>query len=614
MRNPSRERLQNELAYLRRKTVELEDQLRSLYLSRRVNLSLTAKGSLDTQETVGTGARVWRRIAERQAQGRDKSERENKRLKLVLEGQIALAKKLEKLLQKRPDVMVMSDSSGVSQKRLCLGQVEDPSSMYDLFLSELDVLYAQIDSVFQQTGLEASVDDSFRHAYVKTRRGPEDEEELYAELQDVTIIPFELERASSAMWHAVRRRYNKNSYHSFQGVMERPDDTIAVKYRSQCQRSGQDIELDAIMVMCRFVERDRLAFVWRSVSCGDGAFSGMYTDETGWSVLKRVPPDSGLDLTGCVMHNCVHVVPKRVDVASDLQQNEIGLLTNVVIDSYEDDVIALSAMMEDLLLQDTTQGLGVLQIVDCVGGSDLFAQDTFDLSAAVLFPIVTLIYSYHNFDFDHEVYLTSLEALPPGSFEHLARTFANPSEMALFRVNIDSLRINSVLDLVLRISMNLTFCYRVKRVMEALIWTRHREYASGVIKSVDAPTQQNPVPKGVAVAFTAFSLMVLLSTYKAISDSKVACSAHPDCVVYAYKWKISDDLCPCVILIDVDLTPKTYKEWIDPVDAYDKVKALAASGRLTSLQIINRLLLEWPEELRLCHGLRTMYVLVDLAV
>ncbi|KAG7393817.1 hypothetical protein PHYBOEH_006000 [Phytophthora boehmeriae] len=353
MRNPSRERLQSELAYLRRKTVELEDQLRGLHLSRRANLSFMTRRSLESQETAGTGARVWRRIAERQARGRDLSERENKRLKSVLEGQIALAKKLEQLLQKRPDVTVMRESSGVPHKRLGLGQMEDPTSMYKLFLSELDVLYAQMDSVFHQTGLETSVDDSFRHAYVKTRRGAEGEEELYAELQDVTIIPFELERASSAMWHAVRRQYNKNSYHSFQGAMERPDDTIAVKYRSQCQRSGQDIELDAIMVMCRYVERDRLAFVWRSVSCGDGEFSGMYTDETGWSVLKRIPPDSGLDLTGCVMHNCVHVIPKRVDVASDPQRNEIGLLTNVVIDSYEDDVISLSTMMEDLLLQDS---------------------------------------------------------------------------------------------------------------------------------------------------------------------------------------------------------------------------------------------------------------------
>ncbi|KAG7393818.1 hypothetical protein PHYBOEH_006001 [Phytophthora boehmeriae] len=242
--------------------------------------------------------------------------------------------------------------------------------------------------------------------------------------------------------------------------------------------------------------------------------------------------------------------------------------------------------------------------------TEVFIDSIFDFSAAVLFPIVALVYSYYNFDFDRAVYLTFLEVLPPGSFERLARTFANPSDIALFRVNFDSLRISSGLDFVLRISMNMAFCYRFKRVVEALIWTRHREYASGLIqRDASQPAQQKPVPKGVATVFLAFSLVVLLCTHKAISDSKAVCSAHPECVVYAHKWKISGEFCPCLILIDVNLSPKTYKEWIDPVDAYPKVKALAASGMLTSLQVINRHLLEWPEELRLCRGLKTVQLI-----
>ncbi|KAF1779929.1 hypothetical protein GQ600_6926 [Phytophthora cactorum] len=251
-RNPSRERLQNELAYLRKKVVELERELR---------------------------------------------------------GQIQLAQKLEQVLHKRPNVSVFRDGEGNSpKKRLCLG-AEDPSSMYELFLSELDGLLRE------------------------DAKGIEDQDELYAELQDVNIIPFHFEKASAAMWCAVKRQYT-------------------VKYRSPCKRRGVDTSLDAIMVMRRYVEKDRLAIVWRSVSRGEDEFSGMYTDETGWSVLKRIPPDSGLNLSGCVMHNCVHIVPKRVDYSAPMPQDEIGLLTNLVIDSYEDDVIALSTLVEDLLLQE----------------------------------------------------------------------------------------------------------------------------------------------------------------------------------------------------------------------------------------------------------------------
>ncbi|KAK1929573.1 hypothetical protein P3T76_014971 [Phytophthora citrophthora] len=348
MRNPSRERLQNELAYLRTKVVEMENELKVLHVRKRSSSALIgAKNSY--QGCPEVSGRVWQRVAQRQAQRQGEAEAENKRLKSILEGQIQLAQTLEQVLHKRPNVSVFQDK--IPQKRLYLGS-EDPSSMYELFLSELDGLYAQMDGVFHQNGMEMSVDDSLRKAYVKTRNGPEDQDELYAELQDVNLIPFAFEKTSSAMWYAVKRQYSKNCYHSYQGEIERPEDTIAVKYRSQCKRRGVDTWLDAVMVMRCYSERDRLAIVWRSVSRGEDEFSGMYTDETGWSALKRIPPNSGINLSGCVMHNCVHIVPKRVDYSAPIPQNEIGLLTNLVIDSYEDDVIALSTMVEDVILQE----------------------------------------------------------------------------------------------------------------------------------------------------------------------------------------------------------------------------------------------------------------------
>ncbi|EGZ08904.1 hypothetical protein PHYSODRAFT_447411, partial [Phytophthora sojae] len=115
-----------------------------------------------------------------------------------------------------------------------------------------------MDQVFHESGLDNSVDDSIRKAYIKTRMGSEGQEELYAELLDVNILPFDSERVSSAMWYAAKRQYSKNSYHSYQGVEGR-DDTIAVKYRSKSQRRGVEAWLDVIMVMRCYAEKDRLA-------------------------------------------------------------------------------------------------------------------------------------------------------------------------------------------------------------------------------------------------------------------------------------------------------------------------------------------------------------------
>jgi hypothetical protein len=234
------------------------------------------------------------------------------------------------------------------------------------------------------------------------------------------------------------------------------------------------------------------------------------------------------------------------------------------------------------------------------------------LSAAVLYPIITLVYCYYNFDFDKEVFLTYLAKLPPGSFEHSARTFADPSEIALFRVSFDSLRINSVLDFALRISMNMTFCYRFERVLETLVRMRRRDYESRGVKKNAPPSSQKSVPKVIAALFVAASVAVLVGTHEAISDSKDVCSAYPQCVVYVHRWGNSQN-CPCLILIDVDLAPLTYEEWTRPVDAFDKVQALAKAGTLTSIQVNNRQLLEWPDEFRNCRNLKTMYVAMSFA-
>ncbi|KAL3670893.1 hypothetical protein V7S43_004078 [Phytophthora oleae] len=242
--------------------------------------------------------------------------------------------------------------------------------------------------------------------------------------------------------------------------------------------------------------------------------------------------------------------------------------------------------------------------------TEVLIDSIFDWSCAVLYPIATLLYCYHNFDFDRDVYMTYLEKLPAGSFEHLARAFADPSEIALFRVSFDSLRINSFLDFVVRIGMNLAYCYRFERVLEVLVLLRHREIESnGVLKlaRVQRPTShQKPVPKALTAVFVLFSLAIILSSHKAISDSTQLCSVHPECVVFVYRWKSSDEHCLCLVLIDIDNAPKTYDEWIHPIDAFDTVKASASSGMLVSLQVTNRQLVEWPEELRKCQNLRAM--------
>ncbi|GAB9464531.1 hypothetical protein Gpo141_00001960 [Globisporangium polare] len=359
-RNLSRERLKNELTYLRQKVSELEEELRVL----RPGSTLT--GGSNAADLVALDRKkailpVWQRIAERQLEGRSKSEAENARLKDMLEGQIKLAKGLEQMLRKRPSVALMNgDNAGVHGKKPRLEL--DDESIYAMLTDGIEPAYESMDAVFRENGLYDTCDESIRHAHVKTRKDSGvvgGDEYLYVELADVFVIPFDLQVSSNAAWRSVTLQYLKENHAIYQNVTQ-PEDTIAVKFQVSGCRKGTDARLDVKLVMRRYIEKERMVLVWRKMAKGENQLSGMYTDETGWCVLKKIPASAsspstaatGPNAIGTVMQSCVHVVPKRSGAVIHENIPEIGMLTNVVVDAYEEDVIAINKAMENLLLEE----------------------------------------------------------------------------------------------------------------------------------------------------------------------------------------------------------------------------------------------------------------------
>ncbi|KAE9072667.1 hypothetical protein PF010_g25391 [Phytophthora fragariae] len=256
--------------------------------------------------------------------------------------------------------------------------------------------------------------------------------------------------------------------------------------------------------------------------------------------------------------------------------------------------------------------------------AEILIDSLFDLCAAVVFPIVVLLYSAHNFDFDRAVFRINMELSHAGSFERRARMLANPTEIELFRVSFDSLRIRTLSDFFLRIGMNIGFAYRFKRVVEVLIQMqtqRQRQQATKRGSQVDQHSTllkfpkvvggkrscQRAAPKSLAILFLAYSVGVVVVTQEAISTSQSVCAPFPECVVFAYRWR-DTPYCPCRALIDGDRAPKTYYEWTHPADATNTVKALASAGTLETLQLINRQLTVLPDELRGCRDLNFIQI------
>lgn len=224
-----------------------------------------------------------------------------------------------------------------------------------------------------------------------------------------------------------------------------------------------------------------------------------------------------------------------------------------------------------------------------------------------------LLYSYGSFDIDRHTIRINIASIPPGHFERNARMTADPSEITLFLAGFDSLRILTYADFLLRISMNLSFCNRLRCVVDAMLREQKRQVqvhalGSGSTENVApskllGPQGQRSVPRVVASLFVAFAALVLAYSERSVATSRSACSAYPQCAVYAHRWSDSST-CPCLTLIDVERSPRTFDEWMHPVDVTNVVRQLSASGDLRALQLINRGLPRWPDELRGCHGLQ----------
>ncbi|KAE9278760.1 hypothetical protein PF001_g25021 [Phytophthora fragariae] len=179
--------------------------------------------------------------------------------------------------------------------------------------------------------------------------------------------------------------------------------------------------------------------------------------------------------------------------------------------------------------------------------AEILIDSLFDLCAAVVFPIVVLLYSAHNFDFDRAVFRINMELSHAGSFERRARMLANPTEIELFRVSFDSLRIRTLSDFFLRIGMNIGFAYRFKRVVEVLIQMqtqRQRQQATKRGSQVDQHSTllkfpkvvggkrscQRAAPKSLAILFLAYSVGVVVVTQEAISTSQSVCAPFPESI------------------------------------------------------------------------------------
>ncbi|EGZ27918.1 hypothetical protein PHYSODRAFT_472529 [Phytophthora sojae] len=213
--NRARNERKIELAYLREKVAQLELELKAIKLHPRAQTrAIRQDGEKKSTETVAENEAmdstmsvydpvqvptVWKEVACRQRRRREKAERENVRLKLILENQIKMAKGLESLLQKRAKQQVVECSSLSQTKKSKYSQGRtldfraDVNDFKDL-LAHLDRAYREVDTVFAANGL-ATMETTHRDA--RMREGADC---MYLDIFANKVMPFGMRATAQAVW------------------------------------------------------------------------------------------------------------------------------------------------------------------------------------------------------------------------------------------------------------------------------------------------------------------------------------------------------------------------------------------------------------------------------
>uniref|UniRef100_K3WIW4 START domain-containing protein n=1 Tax=Globisporangium ultimum (strain ATCC 200006 / CBS 805.95 / DAOM BR144) TaxID=431595 RepID=K3WIW4_GLOUD len=392
-RNPTRQRAKTEIEYLRQRVHELQGELRHLQHSSKstdqippvltiecvlvgaeieaATLAPTDGSVVETTSplagTTSNSNAMWRRLAERQQRLRHKAELENVKLKESLMAQLRLAQSLEKLLHKRPrlwthDTLLSKRSCNALRRTEIIGDQEN-AAIFESLLAKIDQSYACYRDVLHENGLmdapcghrdtrlERSV---FRLGHL-SNEGDDDalEERVYVELTDVSDMPFGVMATCDGAWRCITSGYMQLQHDVYRGF-EGANDILAVNYAVTMSRRRMHVDMTAHAVMKRFVEGDRVVFVWESISdtggshCASSETPGLQVEERGWTVFTS--SDAGAVTQ---IRTCMQMSPLVVSNSFD-EGRQVGFLTNFALEYFGAQLEQAHEAIESLLLDECT--------------------------------------------------------------------------------------------------------------------------------------------------------------------------------------------------------------------------------------------------------------------
>uniref|UniRef100_K3W8W4 M96 mating-specific protein family n=1 Tax=Globisporangium ultimum (strain ATCC 200006 / CBS 805.95 / DAOM BR144) TaxID=431595 RepID=K3W8W4_GLOUD len=277
---------------------------------------------------------VWQDIAARQNARRIASERENVRLRLVLESQLKVARSLEKFLIKTTSTREIEKCVQIQNQYV--PSVESPppdptdATVFEELLTGVAQSYAEVDALFAANGLARMETTTSVDAQMRTDRAG------YAMCLEVLVnklLPFDLHVTSATVWnhyvYAKDRIPNRSYSHSTRHKKDGSEDTIVEHFTLRIEVNESSSH--------NYTKMD------------DEPLTGVKFLEKGYIVIKR--PTRSDESAYALLQTCYIATPVMTVEMAHLDPLKVGTIIDLALAATEANIKSSHQMIEDMLLE-----------------------------------------------------------------------------------------------------------------------------------------------------------------------------------------------------------------------------------------------------------------------
>ncbi|KAE8984656.1 hypothetical protein PR002_g22879 [Phytophthora rubi] len=320
-----------ELVHLRELVKELEEQMAKLKVKRP---PATAKGDSDEAAVAVTEkntSSIWKGIAERQLKERTQVEEKNQKLRASLQGQLQLARKLERLLHKRPRDEEVASLANPKRVKPMVESVNCPTDdeIFADQLAHVERAHFDVDRLFNVPEFMDST-ATFSHLHVVD--DPHSDAGVAFIKKARSMLPFDVQVTEKGFWRAIAQEGTKKDSYFLEERLS-TETVVARAYGLHFEAGPFHANVLGKQTHRKCVMGDRVVIMWKwvvnPVELNGSKFSGVRCHETGWIVLRGVDVSNSTTTSTLLQSYSKMTMELQDDIAD--QELQVGALTDFVV-------------------------------------------------------------------------------------------------------------------------------------------------------------------------------------------------------------------------------------------------------------------------------------------